>query len=429
MSTRIRLLQICLSGVILGMFLEDTADAGVLYPPGTGQIKEFYETLNLVNSYSRISARHYIAKHFSDLPTEYASERMTLVWALMQKLDQRIVRLDDSMIKGVPRWWMPSALYTVLSVAAEGDECAVRVRVSSVRPTAVSHFLDGFDEEHTDLKELPPAVPQELRARAHTVGEEIHKWRFGDGWKKSLVPVVEFTNPLPDERSVATHTLVAANFSARMDPGTINESTFLLHQDSLTVKGAVSYINASNVAVFSPSAALTPNTLYTATVTTGAQTVSGQVLASDMTWTFRTTEGIFPFGGEMQLFLGDLHSHTAYSDGKGTPADAFATARANGLDFLGVTDHSKRLSAFEWTDTQARAALRLPRRGRRRDDGGQLLRRQLPAVFVLEQRTDLDRPAETLVDARPRRALRPLRAHPLLPEALRFLLLPGVHRQ
>jgi hypothetical protein len=47
---------------------------------------------------------------------------------------------------------------------------------------------------------------------------------------------------------------------------------------------------------------------------------------------------------------GDLHAHTANSDGKGTPAQGFAYAKkTSGLDFLILTDHTAKVSATEWT--------------------------------------------------------------------------------
>jgi hypothetical protein len=43
---------------------------------------------------------------------------------------------------------------------------------------------------------------------------------------------------------------------------------------------------------------------------------------------------------EYNSYVGNLHSHTSYSDGVGTPATAFAYARDTaGVDFLAVTDH------------------------------------------------------------------------------------------
>lgn len=43
-----------------------------------------------------------------------------------------------------------------------------------------------------------------------------------------------------------------------------------------------------------------------------------------------------------KVFFGNLHSHTSYSDGSGTPAQAFAGARSAGLDFMAVTEHNHR---------------------------------------------------------------------------------------
>lgn len=48
--------------------------------------------------------------------------------------------------------------------------------------------------------------------------------------------------------------------------------------------------------------------------------------------------------GEYNLYFGQLHSHTNYSDGIGTPDDAYSHAKdAAKVDFLAVTDHSNSL--------------------------------------------------------------------------------------
>ena len=44
------------------------------------------------------------------------------------------------------------------------------------------------------------------------------------------------------------------------------------------------------------------------------------------------------------FYFGVPHAHTSYSDGKGTPAEAFQHAYNQGLDFLMVTDHSNQLN-------------------------------------------------------------------------------------
>jgi hypothetical protein len=48
-----------------------------------------------------------------------------------------------------------------------------------------------------------------------------------------------------------------------------------------------------------------------------------------------------PLSSQPRIFFGNLHAHTGYSDGSGTPSDAFAQARDQGrLDFIAVTEHN-----------------------------------------------------------------------------------------
>ena len=54
-------------------------------------------------------------------------------------------------------------------------------------------------------------------------------------------------------------------------------------------------------------------------------------------------------------YFGDLHSHTSDSDGRGTPAQAFAAARAAGADFLAVADHTGWFGADTWAAQKAAA--------------------------------------------------------------------------
>lgn len=43
---------------------------------------------------------------------------------------------------------------------------------------------------------------------------------------------------------------------------------------------------------------------------------------------------------DLKVYFGNLHAHTSYSDGSGTPAMAFDHARLRGLDFMAVTEHN-----------------------------------------------------------------------------------------
>jgi hypothetical protein len=63
-------------------------------------------------------------------------------------------------------------------------------------------------------------------------------------------------------------------------------------------------------------------------------------------------------GPGYNLYFGDLHTHTGYSDGVGTPWDAYAAAIAAGADFLATTEHDSYgfwLSPEEWQDNLAAA--------------------------------------------------------------------------
>jgi hypothetical protein len=71
-----------------------------------------------------------------------------------------------------------------------------------------------------------------------------------------------------------------------MDPLTINSSTFLLTEGAADVSGTVTY--SGTTAMFTPSDPLSAGTTYTATITTGAKSSSGNSLAANTEWSFTT---------------------------------------------------------------------------------------------------------------------------------------------
>ena len=57
-------------------------------------------------------------------------------------------------------------------------------------------------------------------------------------------------------------------------------------------------------------------------------------------------------GGQFNYYFGDLHAHTAFSDGwRGTPEDAYVMAREAGADYMATTDHNFMLTLDEWAET------------------------------------------------------------------------------
>jgi len=79
---------------------------------------------------------------------------------------------------------------------------------------------------------------------------------------------------------------VAATFSKTMDATTIQTSTFSLMQGTTPVSGFVTYTGMT--ANFSPASNLLPNTVYTATIATGAKDLAGNALANNYVWSFTT---------------------------------------------------------------------------------------------------------------------------------------------
>jgi hypothetical protein len=77
-----------------------------------------------------------------------------------------------------------------------------------------------------------------------------------------------------------------------MNPATINSpaTTFTLTLNGASVPGTVSYVVATMIATFTPSAPLAANSTFTATITTGVQDTSGIAMAPpNVVWTFTTS--------------------------------------------------------------------------------------------------------------------------------------------
>ena len=112
-------------------------------------------------------------------------------------------------------------------------------------------------------------------------------WTFTTG----TIPSVIFTNPLNGATNVAINQKLTATFSEAMNSTTVTAAaTFTLAVTSggAAVPGTVTYVAASNTATFAPTANLLPSTQYTATITTAAQSASGNALASNHVWSFTT---------------------------------------------------------------------------------------------------------------------------------------------
>ena len=94
------------------------------------------------------------------------------------------------------------------------------------------------------------------------------------------------TDPLNNVTGVARNKVIEFTFSEAMDPLTINSSTFTLKQGSTAINGEVTF--SGTTASFTPTSSLAAGTAYTATMSTGAKSTTGNSLAADVVWSFTT---------------------------------------------------------------------------------------------------------------------------------------------
>lgn len=94
------------------------------------------------------------------------------------------------------------------------------------------------------------------------------------------------TDPIDAARSVPYDQIVSATFNAKVDPTTMDESSFTLHQGGTQITGSVSYTDST--ATFTPDVALLPLTVYTGTIKSSVKNTWGNALQADYVWTFTT---------------------------------------------------------------------------------------------------------------------------------------------
>ena len=101
-------------------------------------------------------------------------------------------------------------------------------------------------------------------------------------------PNVVAMTPAEDSAGIATNSRLTVTFSEAMTPSDIDTRNFRLTDGVEAISGTVSFDSTNNIAKFTPTAALAPNTRYTATVVTGIKDLAGNALTKDFAWCFTT---------------------------------------------------------------------------------------------------------------------------------------------
>lgn len=179
-----------------------------------------------------------------------------------------------------------------------------------------------------------------------------YTWSFTTGPADVTAPTVIERIPDADATDVALNANIVVTFSESLKPVTVVAGNFTLEGPYGTAPwDSVAYDMATSRLTLNPKGLLLPETVYTFTIAPAVTDWAGLAVAdADRSWSFTTQ--IEP---PMTAYLGDLHNHTGYSDGSLTPFDAYTRAKAAGLDYLAITDHSYAVDDVEWADSLAQA--------------------------------------------------------------------------
>ena len=151
-------------------------------------------------------------------------------------------------------------------------------------------------------------------------------WSFTTGAAPDTTPpTVIATVPANAATGVAINQTINATFSEAMDPATISTANFLVTGPGATpVTGTVAYDVSSKIATFTPASNLAANTVYGATITTGAKDLAGNALASNFAWSFTTAAAT---AGQAPVVLG---SATTFEVLAGSTVTSIGATTVNG---------------------------------------------------------------------------------------------------
>ena len=190
-----------------------------------------------------------------------------------------------------------------MAIPANTTYVASYLAPRATTPSTSSYFASGVDNAPLHalrdgqdgangvyLYGATPTLPdQHLRSRATTGSTSSSARRLPPD---TTPPTVTSTSPAAGSSSAPVTGTARATFSEAIDSATVTGSSFTLTtSQGQAVPTSVSYTGSSRTATLTPSSPLAYGTSYTATVKGGASGVkdlSGNALASDVSWSFTT---------------------------------------------------------------------------------------------------------------------------------------------
>ncbi len=246
--------------------------------------------------------------------------------------------------------------------SGDGAVTGGNIRIDSVVLSGspiVDGGITGYVSVTPDGVEEDQAPGTELTMTSATEGAEIQysfngtNWQTYDAANKPTLPKtlpanleVYATSTGKADSVKRIFTYAAGTVSAvKMSP---NGGGVYLAQDSDTVEVVLS-CDTQGAQIYYSDTAEEEYKLYTAPIVLargfGEKTIKAYAVKDGFTASAVTTRTFTERSqAEYDLYFGQLHSHTAYSDGAGTCEEAFKHAKgldeAWNIDFLAVTDHS-----------------------------------------------------------------------------------------
>ncbi|CAG0932721.1 hypothetical protein TFLX_02713 [Thermoflexales bacterium] len=176
-----------------------------------------------------------------------------------------------------------------------------------------------------------------------------YSWGFTTGSVDTTPPTVVSHSPTTGAISVPLNSSIVITFSEELKPSTVISANFTLMGPSGSIGWSAFTPDPLLHRVTLTPIVLAAQSLHTVTISSSVTDWAGNPVAAT-SWSFVTSAEL-----PMHAYHGDLHNHTSYSDGSLTAAQAYATGRANGFDFMAVTDHSYAVDDSEWANMLAAA--------------------------------------------------------------------------
>lgn len=159
-----------------------------------------------------------------------------------------------------------------------------------------------------------------------------YSWRFVTSAAPDVTPpTVTATTHANGATRVPVNTRIGATFSEVMDSRTVTINSFIVKKAGTVVPGTLVYTGVS--AVFTPTAALTSNTLYTMTVSTAAEDVAGNAMAADYAWSWTTAAAADTTTPKV---IATVHANGAISVPINTKVGATFSEAMNTASFIGT---------------------------------------------------------------------------------------------